>query len=176
MPELDRYTFAALSLTLAAIVLGFYLLTISYRPVYSVAQIYLHPVKSLRAVSVPEAELDEYGFKYDRQYMVAVKDDTEPYRLINLKEHPRLALVETALDPTAGTLSLAYPRDEPVARAILPIELTEKLRASLPTVAAEIWSQTVESYDLSGMFPEVKKFWNSYATEPEKNYEIRKIN
>lgn len=66
-----------------------------------VAGLYIYPVKSLRGVAVPTAELDAMGFAGDRRFMVV--DDTGKF--LTQRTHARLALVSTALDGGQLTLS-----------------------------------------------------------------------
>lgn len=64
--------------------------------------LHLYPVKSCRGFSVGTAELDDYGFVGDRRFMVVSAADG---KFLTQRTHPRMALVETALDPAALTLS-----------------------------------------------------------------------
>lgn len=63
--------------------------------------LYLHPVKSLRACAVEQAEVDALGLVADRRFMVV--DETG--RFFTQRTLPRMALVATELTPSALLLS-----------------------------------------------------------------------
>ncbi|MFI5356466.1 MAG: MOSC domain-containing protein [Opitutales bacterium] len=94
--------------------------------------LFIHPVKSLRGISVTEADLDDLGLVGDRRFLVV--DDQG--RFLTQRTLPRMALIETAL--TADTLILrnphhgssAVPRHEPG-----------------PPVTVQVWRDTVEAED-----------------------------
>lgn len=67
-----------------------------------VSALHLYPVKSCRGLSVSSAELDDHGFVGDRRFMVVTEDDG---MFITQRSHPRMALIETSLTPTALFLS-----------------------------------------------------------------------
>lgn len=73
-----------------------------------VSGLFIHPVKSLRGLSVPKVELDLMGFVGDRRFMIV--DDTG--RFLTQRTLPRMALIETSLTP--DTLLLALPSGETV--------------------------------------------------------------
>lgn len=157
----DQVYSVVTAITAIAVVVGLYYLWDAFAEKSRVVEIFIHPVKSLRGISVLEAELDEYGFKYDRQYMVAMPDTKKGgYKFVTQREQPRLVLVDTSLNPITGTLTLSYPRNKPFAKLEIPLALDEETKKTLPTVFAEIWKKPVESYDLSAAYPEVKHFWN----------------
>ena len=57
--------------------------------------IYIYPVKSCRGISLTYASLNEWGLKYDRNWMVVNADG----HFLTQRQLPRLAMVETALEP-----------------------------------------------------------------------------
>jgi hypothetical protein len=110
--------------TLLTLCAGLYYLQDIFGAESKVAEIFIHPVKSLRGISVLEAVLDDYGFQYDRQYMVVVPDKNGAegdYSFLTQREEPRLVLIETSLNPISGTLTLAYPRNKPIAKVEIPL-------------------------------------------------------
>lgn len=68
-----------------------------------VSGLFIHPVKSLRSLSVPQVELDPLGFAGDRQFMIV--DGAGQF--LTQRTLPRMALIETSL--TSDTLTLAIP-------------------------------------------------------------------
>ncbi len=88
--------------------------------------LFLYPVKSLRGFAVVAAAVDDLGLFGDRRFLVI--DDTGKF--LTQRSLPRMALVETGLDPTALTLSAAGTGSVRVPRAADP-------RAPLRTVT--VW-------------------------------------
>ena len=63
-------------------------------PELKIKELYIHPVKSLRGFSVDSIELDAFGAKYDRRWMVV--DDQAMF--ISQREKPVMATIETSLE------------------------------------------------------------------------------
>ena len=70
-------------------------------PAMHLAGLWVYPVKSLRGCSVAAAAVDELGLDGDRRFLVV--DDQG--RFLTQRALPRLALIETALDPAQLTLT-----------------------------------------------------------------------
>jgi hypothetical protein len=66
-----------------------------------VAGLFIYPVKSLRGVAVPAAEVDDLGFAGDRRFLVV--DDTGKF--LTQRTHSRMARIDTAL--VSGRLTLS---------------------------------------------------------------------
>jgi uncharacterized protein YcbX len=66
-----------------------------------VAGLFIYPVKSLRGVALPAAELDAMGFAGDRRFMVV--DDSGKF--VTQRTHARMARIATALGGGKLTLS-----------------------------------------------------------------------
>jgi hypothetical protein len=78
-------------------------------PTLELAAIRVHPVKSCRAIEPARWPLDATGLRHDRRFMVV----DAAGRCLTQREHPRLALVRTALEPAA--LVLEVPGGAPLA-------------------------------------------------------------
>ncbi|PLX62226.1 MOSC domain-containing protein [Sedimenticola selenatireducens] len=65
--------------------------------------LFFYPVKSLRCISLERAPVDSRGIHYDRHWMVVDGDG----KFLTQRQHPRMALVRTALTP--GGLRLSAP-------------------------------------------------------------------
>jgi uncharacterized protein YcbX len=63
--------------------------------------LFLYPVKALRGIAVPSAEVDALGLVGDRRFLVV--DETG--RFLTQRTVPRMALIDTALDADTLTLS-----------------------------------------------------------------------
>lgn len=109
-----------------------------------VAQIFVHPVKSLRGIEVKESEVDEYGFKYDRMYVIATVPDRsgEPWKTFNQRHEPRLVLINTAIEEQH--ILISYNHHE----ARLPID-PSKAFLHEPSVPLLMWGNVFECFDIT---------------------------
>lgn len=98
-----------------------------------VTNLFVYPLKSAHGIELAEAELDAFGVRYDRRWMVI--DDRG--RMITQREEPRMALVETRLE--ADRLVLAAPR---LASLALPLDPVPG-----PRRRVSIWRDEVEAED-----------------------------
>jgi uncharacterized protein YcbX len=158
-----------------------------------VAEILLHPVKSLGSVSVAQSEIDAYGFKHDRVYMLAQRDWTDKIDknavkenndsknddgdvtvrvkdFITQRENPQMTLVQPILDVERNKLTLVYTPD-PAHKLVLPLDMARYLQdhpgteATLPVVQTIIWGSFVNAYDLQSL---ARYYYNqSAAAAPE---------
>lgn len=87
-----------------------------------VAGLFIYPVKSLRGVALPAADLDALGFAGDRRFMIV--DDTGKF--LTQRTHARMAQVNTAL--ADGRLTLAADNAGSVSVPTRP-DATAPLRA-----------------------------------------------
>lgn len=81
-------------------------------PLYSldVTKIYVYPLKSCSYLEVKEWEIDEHGFKHDRQYMLAYWDDKKGmYEPFTLRNTPRLSLIKLSYSLEENWFEFVYP-------------------------------------------------------------------
>ena len=73
-----------------------------------VSSLWVHPVKSCRAVGLDRVELDETGFRHDRRWMIVDPDG----RFVTQRDRPELATVSVTLwgDHVALTAELMAAR------------------------------------------------------------------
>jgi uncharacterized protein YcbX len=116
----------------------------------AVSSLFIHPVKSLRAVSVQEAELDAKGFVGDRRLMIvypaplpAWKDKFDPsdttHRFLTQRQCPSLARVVATLGK--NSLTLQYQKTT-IQVALEPQEAPKQ------SYRAGIWDDQVTVDDL----------------------------
>ena len=80
----------------------------------------VYPIKSCRGISVSESEIDGFGLRYDRRWMVV----DELGEFLSQRSHPRLALVVPAIQDGAlridapGMPPLELPLDPPSTVAL----------------------------------------------------------
>lgn len=105
--------------------------------------LFIYPVKSLRGVGLTTAELDVFGLVGDRRFMVV--DETG--RFLSQRALPRMSLIETALSPSALTLSamdaggISVPRvsDRSASLRIVSVWSSEGLQAEDCGDAVATW-------------------------------------
>ncbi len=73
-----------------------------------VTRLFIHPVKSLGGISVPQFSIDRFGPLYDRRWLVV---DSQG-QFLTQRQHARMALVRTLLE--GGRVTLSAPDCEPV--------------------------------------------------------------
>ncbi|ROS00317.1 hypothetical protein EDC56_2963 [Sinobacterium caligoides] len=96
-----------------------------------VSELYIHPVKSLRGIAVDSIELDKFGAKYDRRWMVVDPDG----QFITQRQHSEMTKISTAIED--GQLTLRDDNGEiQVAEANANVEMQVK-----------VWGDTVIAQD-----------------------------
>jgi len=95
------------------------------------ASIHIYPVKSTRAIDLPASEVLPRGLPGDRRWMLVDEQD----RFVTARQHPRLAMVETAFD--GDVLRVRAPE---MPELTLPLQPTSPRRRRV-----RIWNDTVEA-------------------------------
>ncbi|HHJ38606.1 MAG: hypothetical protein AXA67_03995 [Methylothermaceae bacteria B42] len=70
------------------------------------SELYLYPVKSLRGIAVQAWEVDSFGLRFDRRWMVVDQNG----RFLTQRQLPHMAKIGTAIDPGSGALTLNHPQ------------------------------------------------------------------
>ncbi len=92
----------------------------------------IYPVKSMRGIALPAAELDALGLRHDRRWMVV----DEQGQFLTGRQLPRLLLIQPALSP-AGALTLVFPDG---TRLAVPPAAPDA-----PRLPVQVWRDTVEA-------------------------------
>ena len=93
--------------------------------------LHVYPIKSARGIPVQEWEVDSFGLRYDRRWMVV-----DPRgRFITQRTHPRLALVRPAID--GDTLRVTAPRMPALELPLQP--------APAVTTTVVVWDDACEA-------------------------------
>ena len=89
-------------------------------------EIYLYPIKSLGGISVPEALVEERGFRYDRRWMLVDKKGD----FVTQRQHPQLALLQVALSETQLEV---FSKRDPSQRVAFDLDLVsdQELQVSI---------------------------------------------
>jgi hypothetical protein len=105
---------------------------------YVLTELYCYPVKSCRGIALEEAQLDEYGIKHDREWMIVDGNG----RFLTQRQHPRMALIEPALTPQA--LQLSAPGVETIT---VPSELSDAREEKARLRQVRVWHDDVWAVD-----------------------------
>lgn len=96
-----------------------------------VTGINIYPIKSTRPIALSESEVLPRGLPWDRRWMLVERDG----RFITARQHPALAMIETALGMDTLNVSVA-------GRADLRIPLAEP---AAPSVPVTVWKDRCEA-------------------------------
>ncbi len=93
--------------------------------------LYLYPIKSLGAIAVTEAVLEDRGFRHDRRFMLVEFDGkSESGKFMTQRDTPQMALIDVAIDH--DTLRV-WHRSRPTDGLVLPLTVApEASGATLP--------------------------------------------
>ncbi|ODQ82978.1 hypothetical protein BABINDRAFT_159457 [Babjeviella inositovora NRRL Y-12698] len=76
----------------------------------TIAKIMVYPVKSLAPVYLDKCYIDEFGFKYDRMFMLGRWSETKAaFESITQRQCPRLSLCKVTLDQENEILTVFWP-------------------------------------------------------------------
>lgn len=98
----------------------------------TIRHLFVHPVKSARAIAKTRARLTTTGFEWDRHWMAASADGV----FMSQRTQPKLALVETEIGD--DSLTLRAPGLEPLIVPLQPVGSTK---------AAEVWKNAITALD-----------------------------
>ncbi len=103
----------------------------------TLSELWIHPVKSLRGLSVERAEVTPRGLAGDRRWMVVDREG----RFLTQRQQPKLALVHPQLDEDHNRLLL-----HDAGRARPDLELPLHLQSGKP-VEVQVWNDRVQALD-----------------------------
>ncbi|KAG2387770.1 hypothetical protein C9374_001364 [Naegleria lovaniensis] len=117
-----------------------------YQKLYAptvVKSLRIFPVKSCRGFEVDEWEIGEFGFLYDRAWMIVREKDN---KFITQREVPTMVLIKTIVDPKTGTLHLNFP-----GMGVKSVQYTRHIEVNDSNAdkvkKVTIWSDTVTAFD-----------------------------
>lgn len=110
------------------------------RPVATVSELHLHPVKSCRRIEVEEVVVDDVGLVNDRCWQI-VDADGAP---VTQRQHDVLAVIQPEL--LAGGLRLSHPLGHR-SSASADIEIPEPDASSPPAKAQSLFRIDVDAWD-----------------------------
>jgi uncharacterized protein len=99
-----------------------------------VSELHIHPVKGAAGIAVDAVELDGFGPRHDRRWMIVAADG----EFVTQRNHPTLALLQTALEPDALVL-----RSRGAGEVRLALEPPEGAREE----TVRVWDDDVAATD-----------------------------
>ena len=127
----------------------------------------IYPVKSCRGIALKTADLDTWGLKYDRNWMIVNAEGG----FLTQRKFPRMALIETALEP--DTLLLKAP-SLPELRLPLAGQPGEKLDVTVWKDHCQAIDQGSEAAEWLSNFMGLKcrlvRIGESYTRLADPNY------
>ncbi|KAL1921451.1 uncharacterized protein VTP21DRAFT_11167 [Calcarisporiella thermophila] len=138
-----------------------------------VSQLYIYPIKSCRGVPQTSLTINQYGFKYDRQWAIITSDMNK----LSQRESPRMVLItpnihEDPNHPTGGTLTLTAPGMEELELPLVPTQAIVQRK-----VVVQVWADKVDAYDMGDAAAEwLSRFLGKEVRLVHKSLEgIRKV-
>ncbi|RDV15697.1 MOSC domain-containing protein [Pontibacter diazotrophicus] len=102
------------------------------------SEIYIYPIKSLGGISVPAAELEDRGLRYDRRWMLV--DDKGKF--LTQRQHAQIALLQVSLLEKGLSVSHKQEALEPL---YIPFEVKD---AAVPQLQVTVWDDTVTAQEV----------------------------
>uniref|UniRef100_A0ACD5YBZ6 Uncharacterized protein n=1 Tax=Avena sativa TaxID=4498 RepID=A0ACD5YBZ6_AVESA len=132
-------------------------------PAATVASILIYPIKSCRGVSVPQAPVTSFGFRWDRQWLVV----NAKGRALTQRVEPKMALIEVELPPEAFHEDWQPTPDSClVIRAPGMDALKVPLAAERPTLDdVSVWEWSGSAYDEG---TEAAEWFSAYFGKPSR--------
>jgi len=97
---------------------------------YHVKSLHIYPIKSLQGINLTSAKLVEYGFQYDRQWMLVDADN----QFITQRTLPLMATLSTKIE---HNLLVVYTQ-----KSQIKIDLNKDLS---PDIEVTVWNDTVQA-------------------------------
>lgn len=110
-------------------------------------EIYIYPIKSLGGISVPEAEVQQTGLKYDRRWMLT---DSEG-NFLSQRTFPQMALLQVNIE---SDCLIVTHKNNLLSSLTIPLNAAGKKK-----VTVSIWDDVCTALEVS----EIANKWFSYA-------------
>lgn len=139
-----------------------------FRPKYvgTISKLHVFPMKSCGYIEVKEWELDDHGFKHDRQYMLAHWDSkAKEYQAYTQRSFPQMSLINITYNLEENWFEFTYPvlnekYENPTNEFKsfkLPCEVSEtfiKDNCTTPEeLPTELWGVKFQSFDIGKALP-----------------------
>lgn len=124
-------------------------------------EIYLYPIKSLGGISVPEALVEERGFRYDRRWMLVDKKGD----FVTQRQHPQLALLQVSLSKTQLEV---FSKGDPSQRIAFDLGLVSDQELQVSIWGDQVLARVV-SADVSRWFSDFLQMELDLVVMPESS-------
>ncbi|RVX68600.1 hypothetical protein B0A52_07027 [Exophiala mesophila] len=102
-----------------------------------VTGIWIYPVKSCRGIQVQSADIDEFGLKYDRIYMIVepIRKTPGRFKSMSQKRYPKMAKLHQSIRPShgAGKGTVTVTDSDTGSSIELPLQPLTDMSRVLPT-------------------------------------------
>jgi uncharacterized protein YcbX len=126
-----------------------------------VQNLYLYPIKSLGGISVPEAFVEERGFRYDRRWMLVDKKGD----FVTQRQHPQLALLQVSLSKTQLEV---VSKGDPSQRIAFDLNLASNQELQVSIWGDQVLARVV-SAELSRWFSDFLQMELDLVVMPESS-------
>ncbi|CAM0952917.1 unnamed protein product [Alopecurus aequalis] len=135
-------------------------------PAATVASILIYPIKSCRGVTVPQAPVTSFGFRWDRQWLVV----NAKGRALTQRVEPKMALVEVELPPEAFDEDWQPTLDSCLAirapgMGTLKVPLAAERMQLTPLGDVSVWEWSGAAYDEGA---EAAEWFSTYFGKPSR--------
>lgn len=122
----------------------------------TLSHLYIYPIKSLGGISVPEAVVEEKGFRHDRRFMLV----TPSGGFMTQRTNHHMALIDVAID--SGGMLTVWHRSRPDNVFTMP--LTVSPDAVGETIPVSIWDD--ENVPATLVSPEADRWFSDALGKP----------
>jgi uncharacterized protein YcbX len=117
----------------------------------TVKALYIYPIKSCRGVEVTQADVVATGFRWDRQFTFAERQEDGEWKFVTQRQYPLLAQVRTALDPDREMLMVRW-------RWWRGFEVSLKEPSGAETAKVKVWKDAPEAWKLPVQLEGLRSF------------------
>ncbi|OJA18065.1 hypothetical protein AZE42_05426 [Rhizopogon vesiculosus] len=114
-----------------------------------VTKILIHPIKSCRGISVPEARYTLEGLENDRRWCIVRADNNV---VVTARDVPKMVLIIPRIIPDSpcqknGRLEISFPEESVCEAFSVPLHPTEETLLSWQSIDISLWSKNdIEGY------------------------------
>ncbi|KAG8901856.1 hypothetical protein FRB99_005033 [Tulasnella sp. 403] len=122
-----------------------------------ITKLFVHPIKSCKGTSVPEARYTPEGIEYDRKLMIC---DAKTHVAITARDISKMLLINPQVhvdenNPYGGWLEVSFPEDSGCEAFRVPLNPSQQLLESWPLVDdAKVWSSNNDAHVVQSIDPD----------------------
>ncbi|PWN36122.1 uncharacterized protein FA14DRAFT_164653 [Meira miltonrushii] len=113
-----------------------------------IQKLFIHPIKSCRGTSVPEAYFDEGGLRYDRSWLII---DGQTKKFQTARELPKMVVISPRMDLANNSLEITIPLPEKGDVLVkTPLDPSKEQLSEMEIVKGIIiWGEEADGYAVS---------------------------